>query len=129
MKKFLSLIAVLFLLNGCAESLALLGPATSVASGGGKIIQSSVSSAVSYGIKKQTGKSPTQHALAYVKSYNPENKKEKCLEFVDATNSEACAAINKNLDATKKKIVRVKNSILDKSRIEDLAKKSGLTRR
>ncbi len=129
MKKTLSLIATLFLLNGCAESLALLGPATSIGSGGGKMIQSTVSSAVSYGIKKQTGKSPSQHALAYVKNYNPDNKKEKCIEFIDATNSETCAAINKNISKTKKKIVEVKNSILDKSKIEDLAKKSGLRQR
>ena len=39
MKKILSLLATLFLLNGCAESIALLGPATSGA-GSGKVAQS-----------------------------------------------------------------------------------------
>ena len=73
--------------------------------------------------------SPSEHALAYVQKNNPENKKEKCLEFIDATNSETCAAFKENISKTKKKIVEVKKSILDKSKIEDLAKKSGLLRR
>ena len=128
MKKVISLLFVLSLLTGCVESMALLGSATSGA-GSGKIAQSAVSSAVSYGVKKQTGKTPGGHALAYVKKYNPESKKEKCIKFIDATNSEACAAVKENISKTKKKIVKVKNSILNKSRIEDLAKQSGLIRR
>ena len=59
MRKTLSLLVTLFLLNGCAESLALLGPATSGASSG-KVAQSALSSAMSYGVKQQTGKSPSQ---------------------------------------------------------------------
>ena len=121
MKKTLSLIASLVLLNGCAETLALLGPASS-AFGGGNIVQSSVSSAVSYGVKKQTGKSPTEHALAYVKEHNPEKKKEKCLSFVNSSNSEVCAALKKNIRETKDKI-------LEKSKIEDLASKSTIYNR
>ena len=128
MKKIFSLIVLVTLLTGCVESMALLGPVTSGA-GTGKIAQSAVSTAASYGVKKQTGMSPSEHAIAYVKKHNPENKKEKCLEFVDLTNSEACAAVKENISQTKKKIVKVKNSILDKSKIEDLAKKAGLTRR
>ena len=128
MNKILIIISLTITLNGCANSLAFLGPASSVA-GGGNVAQSAVSSAVSFGVKKKTGKTPSQHAVAYVKKYNPENKKEKCLEFVDITNSEACAAVKENISKTKKKIVKVKNSILDKSKIEDLAKKSGIVRR
>ena len=128
MKIFLSLLVSATLLTGCVESMALLGPATS-GLGSGNIAQSAVSSAVSYGVKKKTGKTPGGHALAYIKKHNPENKKEKCVKFIDATNSEACAAFNKNLKVTKEKIVKVKNSIFDKSKIEDLAKKSGLVRR
>ena len=108
MKKTLSLIATLFLLNGCAETLALLGSAGSGFSGG-KMTQSAVSSAISYGVKKQTGMSPSQHAFNYVKEHNPEQKKEKCINFIDATNSEACAAIKKNIIETKKKIVKKSN--------------------
>ena len=54
MKKILLLLSIIFLLNGCAESLALLGPATS----NGKFVQSSLNSAISYGVKKQSGISP-----------------------------------------------------------------------
>ena len=125
---FIIIISLTITLNGCANSLAFLGPASSVA-GGGNVAQSAASSAVSFGVKKKTGKTPSQHAVAYVKKYNPENKKEKCLEFIDITNTEVCAAFKENISKTTKKIAEVKNSILDKSKIEDLAKKSGLVRR
>jgi len=128
MKKIIGLLLSATLLTGCVESMALLGQATAGV-GSGKVIQSAASSAVSYGIKKQTGKTPSGHALAYVKKHNPENKKEKCIEFIKATNSKTCAALNQNVKKTKNKIIEVKNSILDKSKIEDLAKKSGLVRR
>ena len=128
MNKILIIISLALTLNGCANSLAFLGPASSLA-GSGNVAQSALSSAVSYGVKKQTGLSPSEHAVAYVKKHNPENKKEKCLEFIDLSNTEACAAVKANISKTKKKIAKVKNSILDKSKIEDLAKKSGITRR
>ena len=60
MKKILLLLSTIFLLNGCAESLALLGPGAS----NGRLFQSSLNSAVSYGVKKQTGKTPLEHAIA-----------------------------------------------------------------
>ena len=128
MNKILIIILLAITLSGCANSLAFLGPASSLA-GGGNVAQSAVSSAASYGVKKQTGMSPSEHAIAYVKKHNPENKKEKCLEFFDITYSETCAAIKENISKTTNKIAEVKNSILDKSKIEDLAKKSGLVRR
>ena len=115
-------------LSGCVESMALLGSATSGA-GSTKVAQSAISSTVSYGIKKQTGKSPTGHALAYIKKHNPELKKEKCLNLLEKTNSKTCAAINNNISETGKKIVKVKKSIFDRYKIEDLAKKSGIDRR
>ena len=106
MKKILSLLTTLFLLNGCAESLALLGPASSPLISGGNVGQSLVSSAASYGIKHQTGMTPTQHAFAYVKEHNPEMKKEKCLSFVKTINSETCTALRKNIADTKLKIAK-----------------------
>jgi|TARA_Y200000002_G_C22366731_1_gene531391 hypothetical protein len=128
MKKIFSVLAIAFLLSGCVESMALLGPASSVV-GSGNVAQSAFSSAVSYGVKKQTGKSPSEHALAYVNKHNPENKSEKCIKFIKKTNSKTCAALNKNINNTKKKLAEVKDAILDKSRIEDLAKKSGIIKR
>jgi hypothetical protein len=128
MNKILIIVLLAINLSGCANYLAFLGPASSLA-GGSNIAQSALSSAVSYGVKKQTGLSPSEHAVAYVKKHNPENKKEKCLEFIDLSNTEACAAVKENISKTKKKIAKVKNSILDKSKIENLAKKSGITRR
>ena len=111
MKKILGLLVILLFLNGCAESVALLG--TSVSNG--KIVQSSISSSVSYGIKKQTGKTPLEHAIAYADQKNPQKKKEPCLSFLEKTNSEICAIVKKQLKITKSKILKKtkENSIKD----------------
>ena len=111
MKKILASLLVLTLLNSCAESLALLGP-SSTAVTGGNIAQSAFSSAVNYGVKKKTGKSPMEHAIAYAEEMNPEKKKEPCLSFSEKTNSEICAIVKKQLKLTKSKIL---NKSKDKS--------------
>ena len=111
MGKILGLLITLFLLNGCAESVALLGTGAS----NGKIVQSSFNSVISYGVKKQTGKTPLEHAVAYAEEKNPKKKKEPCLSFVEKTNSELCALLKKQLKLTKSKILTKskENSIKD----------------
>ena len=102
MKKTLFLLSLLFLLNGCAESIALLSTGAS----NGRIVQSSVNSAISYGVKKQTGKTPLEHAIAYAEEKNPDKKNKPCLSFIEKTNSEICAIVKKQLDLTKSKILK-----------------------
>ena len=104
MKKILGCLLGLTLLTGCAESLALLGP-TSTAVTGGKITQSAFSTAVNYGIKKQTGKSAMEHMMTYAEEMNPQKNKEPCLSFAEKTNSEICAIVKKQLKLTKSKIL------------------------
>ena len=104
MKKILGCLLGLTLLTGCAESLALLGP-TSTAVTGGKITQSAFSTAVNYGVKKQTGKSAMEHMMTYAEEMNPKKKKEPCLSFAEKTNSEICAIVKKQLKITKSKIL------------------------
>ena len=105
MKKILGLLLGLTLLTGCAESLALLGPGSTAVTGG-NVAQSAFSSAVNYGVKKQTGKSPIEHAIAYAEEINPEKKKEPCLSFAEKTNSEICAIVKKQLKLTKSKMLK-----------------------
>ena len=111
MGKIFGLLVVLLLLNGCAESVALLSTGAS----NGRIVQSSLNSALSYSVKKQTGKTPLEHAIAYAEEKNPEKKKEPCLSFVEKTNSEICALLKKQLKLTKSKIFMKskENSIKD----------------
>jgi len=104
MKKIFGFLLGLTLLTGCAESLALLGP-TSTAVTGGKITQSAFSTAVNYGVKKQTGKSAMEHMMTYAEEINPKKKKEPCLSFAEKTNSEICAIVKKQLKITKSKIL------------------------
>ena len=130
MKKILLLLSTIFLLNGCAESLALLGPGAS----NGRFVQSSLNSAISYGVKKQTGKTPLEHAIAYAETKNPERKKETCISSFEITKSEFCTIAKKQISLTNtaladkaKKIVQKFPKITKKkeiSLIERIAKKS-----
>ena len=129
MKKILLLLSTIFLLNGCAESLALLGPGAS----NGRFVQSSLNSAISYGVKKQTGKTPLEHAIAYAEEKNPERKKETCISSFEITRSEFCTIVKKKIKlkstAMEKKTIDFvvefpKNKIKEISKIEKIAKKS-----
>ena len=114
MRKLFVLLTSLLLLSGCAQSLALLGPASTSVTGG-NLAQSAVSSSISYGVKKQTGKSPMEHAMAYAEKHNPDKKKEPCLSFIEKTNSEICTIVKKQLNLTKSKFLKIstKKSIKD----------------
>jgi hypothetical protein len=103
MKKTFYLFALIFLLNGCVESVALLGSSVGGASSG-KIVQSALQSSISYGVKKQTGKTPLGHALSYAEKNNPERKKETCLSFIERTRSEFCTIAKKKISSTNRAI-------------------------
>ena len=103
MKKIFGLLTTLLLLNGCAESVALLGTSV-VGASSGKMLQSSLNTSISYGVKKQTGKGPLEHVVAYAEKVNPEKKKEPCVSFLEKTNSELCLIVKKQLILTKSKI-------------------------
>ena len=102
------------LLTSCAETMALLGPASSII-GGGNVVNSSLSSAVSYGVKKTSGKSPMQHALAYAEEKNPNKKKDQCLSFLKEKESEACYIAKKQISSLKKSASKKIKSIIDLS--------------
>ena len=130
MKKILLLLSTTFLLNGCAESLALLGPGAS----NGRFVQSSLNSAISYGVKKQTGKTPLEHAIAYADTKNPERKKETCISSFEITRSEFCTIAKKQISLTNTVLEEKTGEIAQKfpkitkkkeiSLIERIAKKS-----
>ena len=111
MKKIFILLASMFLLTGCIESMALLSGATN-----GKLVQSSVQQGLSYGIKKQTGKTPLQHALTYSEEKNPEKKKERCVSFIKATNSEACMIVNQKISYSQTVVKKNTKFVLKKTK-------------
>ena len=134
MKKILLLSSIIFLLNGCAESLALLGSGAS----NGRLVQSSLNSVVSYGVKKQTGKTPLEHAIAYAEEKNPERKKETCISSFEITRSEFCTIVKKQIKSKSTDIMGEtteivkeypKNIIKEISKIEKIAKKSNIYNR
>ena len=129
MKKIFGLLTTLLLLTGCAESIALLGTSAS----NGKIVQSSLNSAISYGVKKQTGKSPLEHAIAYAEEINPERKKEACISSFEITRSEFCTIVKRQIKINNTAVIEKtadivkeypKAKIKEISKIEKIAKKS-----
>ena len=130
MGKILGILITLFLLNGCAESVALLGTGAS----NGRIVQSSLNSAISFGVKKETGKTPLEHAIAYAETKNPERKKETCISYFEITRSEFCTIAKKQISLTNTAIAEKTIEIAQKfpkitkkkeiSLIERIAKKS-----
>ena len=96
MKKTIISLLLLFLLNGCAESIALLGTGAS----NGRIVQSSLNSAISYGLKTHTGKTPLEHAIAYAEKKNPGKKKDTCISSIERTRSEFCTNKKKQISLT-----------------------------
>ena len=129
MKKILLLLSIIFFLNGCAESLALLGPGAS----NGRLVQSSLNSAISYGVKKQTGKTPLEHVIAYAKEKNPEKKKDTCISSFEITRSEFCTIVKKQIKSKSSDMMEKtseiakeypKKIIKEISKIEKIAKRS-----
>ncbi len=123
MKKVFFLLSIIFLLNGCAESIALLGSSVGGASSG-KMLQSSLNSALSYGVKQHTGKTPLGHVLAYAEEKNPEKKKETCFSFIERTRSEFCTIVKKQISLTnsaiKEKTLKIGKKYTKTNKIKDV---------
>ena len=93
MKRIFILLTSMFLLVGCIESLVTIGGgATS-----GKMVQSSLHSAASYGIKKVTGKTPIGHAVSYVKKDKTLEKNNSCSSFINKKELEICLMVEKRI--------------------------------
>ena len=85
MRKLIGLLMLLFLLSGCFETSLVMGPAIGGAQG--KLAQSSISTALSYGVKYKTGKYPIQHIL--------KQKKEKVAKTVSLMEEKTLTTTNK----------------------------------
>jgi hypothetical protein len=99
MKKIFILLASMFLLVGCVESLAVLGGGAT----NGKLVQSSLQSGISYGIQKKTGKTPLGHALNYVKEENQKINK-SCSSFTNKKDLKVCLTAEEKIISNQTKI-------------------------
>lgn len=96
MRKLIGLLISLFFLSGCFETSLVMGPAVGGAQG--KLTQSSISTALSYGIKHKTGKYPIQHLLKQKKEKAVKilkRKKEKTVKTVSLMEEKVLTTTNK----------------------------------
>ena len=121
MRKLIGLLISLFLLSGCFESTLVVGPAIGGAKG--KLVQSSMSTALSYGVKQKTGKYPFQHII--------KEKKEKAAKTASLMEEKILTTTNKiKLNLVKKpevKLVEANNKTtkakITKLKIRTISKK------
>ena len=106
MKKIFILLTSMFLLVGCIESIVTLGGGLT----NGRVIESSLQSVVSYGVKQKTGTTPFKHALNYVKEKKKINKKSPCSPFVNKKELEICLMVEKRITSNQVKIKENKSS-------------------
>ena len=100
LKKIIAGLFLLFFLNGCVQSTALLGPAYTLASTG-NIYQAGLSYGSNQAVKKITGKSPTENIQNLV-----DNKKKKIKE--EEKQEEFFALVKSRIEKTSK-IIQIAN--------------------
>ena len=100
LKKIIAGLFLLFFLNGCVQSAALLGPAYTMASTG-NVFQAGLSYGSNQAVKKITGKSPTENIKSLV-----DNKKKKIKE--EEKQEEFFALVKSRIEKTSK-IIQIAN--------------------
>ena len=100
LKKIIAGLFLLFFLNGCVQSAALLGPAYTMASTG-NVFQAGLSYGSNQAVKKITGKSPTENIQSLV-----DNKKKKIEE--EEKQEEFFALVKSRIEKTSK-IIQLAN--------------------
>ena len=73
MKKSIFFVVIFVILNGCAQYSAFLGPSVYTMAKTGNVVQAGTTMVASYGIKKTTGKLPTEHVNLFVKKHSKIN--------------------------------------------------------
>ena len=90
------------LLTGCfAESMTLVS--TGAGASQGRIVQSSLSSAVSYGVKKTTGKFPIEHVIVRERKKIAKKSSDFEKKIIEST--------KKKIEVSKEKILPIKDNI------------------
>jgi hypothetical protein len=97
MKKIFILLGSMTLLVSCVESVAVMGTGAA----NGKLVQSSVNTGISYGIKAQTGKTPIQHALTYSKNNKIKKKEKSCSSHSDKKNLDICLKLKERITSNR----------------------------
>jgi hypothetical protein len=100
MKKILILLTSMLLLSGCMETVAIIGGGAS----NGKLIQTTLQTSVSYGMKKATGKTPVGHTLSYLSKNKTLKKEGSCSSFANKKDLEICLMVKKRIVSKQAKV-------------------------
>ena len=122
MLKNFCLLIVFILLNGCFGSVAFLGSAstTAASSASGNLARGAFTSAVSLGMKRETGLLPAEHVMKELKEEIDKKNKKK----IYPKETELNLSVKDKAVIKFKEFKENKKKITKTSKIEDLAKKS-----
>ena len=84
MKKIIFIAIAAAFLSGCAQYSSMIGPAYTIYNTG-KVAQAGTTLVASYGVKKTTGKTPSQHVLTFAKNNQVINEMEENNEIINTT--------------------------------------------
>ena len=102
MKKILILLTSMLLLSGCMETVAIIGGGAS----NGKLIQTTLQTSVSYGVKKATGKTPVGHTLSYLSKNKTLKKEGSCSSFANKKDLEICLMVKEKIISNRARIIK-----------------------
>ena len=82
MKRIIFIVVAAAFLNGCAQYTSMLAPVYTIYTTG-NVVQAGTSLVTSYGVKKATGKTPSQHVLTFAKNNKVINEMEENNEIIN----------------------------------------------
>ena len=97
MKKIYFISISFMLLTGCAQNLAIIGPAFSIVKTGG-IQQALVGETINHGVKNKTGKNVSEHAISLL---NDDGENQNCNNTLNNSLRNILSKKSKNLDCKK----------------------------
>ena len=99
MKRIIFIVIATAFLNGCAQYTSMLGPVYTIYTTG-NVAQAGTSLVASYGVKKTTGKTLSQHVLTFAKNNKVINEMEKNDKIINIPeeNTKVIILAKKNTD-------------------------------
>ena len=109
MKRIIFIVVAAAFLNGCAQYTSMLGPVYTVYTTG-NVAQAGTSLVASFGVKKATGKTPSQHVLTFAQNNQVINEMEKNNKIINTTEENTKVIILAKKNTNKHRLCKTTHS-------------------